>query len=179
MNPIDIIDKYYNEQKELRNILVTHSEQVANRALKIIDNKPQLGIDRNFIYEAAMLHDIGIFLCDAPNIFCFGTHHYIEHGYLGAEILRKEGLPQHALIAERHTGTGITMEQIEMEDLPIPVGNYVPVSIEEELICYADKFYSKSHINEELSLSTVRSNLWRYGFESVQRFDNWHKKFEE
>ena len=92
-----------------------------------------------------MLHDIGIIYCDAPKIYCNGTHKYIEHGYLGAELLRREGFPKHALVAERHTGTGITIEQIEREELPIPERDYCPQSLEEKIICYADKFYSKSH----------------------------------
>ena len=178
MDPIQIIDKYYSNQIELRNILLTHSQQVAERSLRIIDNHPELGIDRQFIYEAAMLHDIGIFLCDAPNIYCYGTHQYIEHGYLGAELLRKEGLPLHAGVAERHTGAGITADQIEREEYPIPIANYIPLTIEEELICYADKFYSKSRLTETATLSKVRYSLWLYGSEAVQRFDRWQQTFE-
>ena len=178
MNPEQIIEKYYHDQPELKNVLLTHSRQVKDRALKIIDLHPELNIDRQFISEAAMLHDIGIFLCNAPNIHCHGTHHYIEHGYLGAEILRSEGLPKHAGVAERHTGAGITANQVECEDLPIAVNNYIPLTIEEELICYADKFYSKSHLGEESSLSKVRDSIWLYGFEAIQRFDVWQRKFE-
>ena len=178
MNPSDIIEKYYHDLPELRDVLVIHSRQVMERALQIIDCHPELNIDRQFCAEAAMLHDIGIFLCDAPNIHCHGTHQYIEHGYLGAELLRSEGLPRHAGVAERHTGTGITAHQIECEDLPIPLGNYVPQTIEEELICYADKFFSKSHLGEEIPFAKVRETMWLYGFESVQRFDRWHELFE-
>jgi len=163
---------------ELKEVLLVHSNQVKNRALQIIQNQPDLRIDAQFISEAAMLHDIGIFLCNAPNIHCHGTHHYIEHGYLGAELLRQEGLPRHAGVAERHTGAGITAQQVECEDLPIPINNYIPLTIEEELICYADKFYSKSHLGDELSLAKVRDSIWLYGFEAIQRFDKWHKMFE-
>lgn len=163
---------------ELKEVLLVHSNQVKNRALQIIQNQPDLRIDAQFISEAAMLHDIGIFLCNAPNIHCHGTHHYIEHGYLGAELLRQEGLPRHAGVAERHTGAGITAQQVECEDLPIPINNYIPLTIEEELICYADKFYSKSHLGDELTLAKVRDSIWLYGFEAIQRFDKWHKMFE-
>ena len=151
-----LIDKYYGDKPELRHILVTHSRQVADRALTIIDAHPQWVseglVDRTFVEEAAMLHDIGILFCDAPKIYCTGPHKYIEHGYLGAELLRAEGLPKHALVAERHTGTGITIEQVEREELPIPERNYCPESLEEKIICYADKFYSKSHLGEEVAL---------------------------
>ena len=171
MNYLALIDKYYAESPELRHILVTHSEQVRDRALQIIDAHPNWNIDRDFVAEAAMLHDIGIIHCNAPKIFCVGPHHYIEHGYLGAEMLRAEGLPRHALVAERHTGSGITMEQVIREDLPIPVQDYLPVSLEERIICYADKFYSKSHLGEEVALSKIRQNIWKYGHDAILRWE--------
>ncbi len=155
-------------------MLVTHSRQVTDRALAILDAHPQWEaeglVDRTFVEEAAMLHDIGIIYCNAPKIYCNGPHTYIEHGYLGAELLRSEGLPRHALVAERHTGTGITIEQIVREDLPIPERDYCPQSLEEKIICYADKFYSKSHLGEEVALDKIKYNIWKYGFEAFQRW---------
>ena len=171
MNPIDIIDKYYGGQPELRDVLLTHSHQVAQRVLHVVDMHPEWGVDRNFVYEASMLHDIGIIFCDAKLIYCFGTHRYIEHGYLGAELLRSENLPRHALVAERHTGTGITLDQVLRDDLPMPERNYCPESLEEKIICYADKFYSKTHLNQEISATKVREKIWRYGHDAVLRWD--------
>ena len=60
-----IIDKYYPEDNNLRNILITHSTLVMQRAVRICDAHPELHIDRQFVIEAAMLHDIGIFRCHA------------------------------------------------------------------------------------------------------------------
>lgn len=172
---ISIIDKYYAEQPELRRILIAHSRQVADKALAIVDRHQewikQGVVDRDFIEEAAMLHDIGIFLCQAEAIHCHGEHKYIEHGYLGAELLRQEGLPKHALVAERHTGTGITMEQVEWTKIPIPLQDYCPVTLEEKIICYADKFYSKTHIGEEKPMSKIKQQLWKHGQESVLRWE--------
>ena len=176
---ISIIDKYYADSPELKHILLTHSRQVADRALAIIDAHPQWEeqglVDRTFVEEAAMLHDIGIIFCDAPKIYCKGPHKYIEHGYLGAELLRKEGLPKHALVAERHTGTGITIEQVEREELPIPERDYCPKSLEEKIICYADKFYSKSHLGEEVALDKIKYNIWKYGHEGFLRWQELEK----
>ena len=72
MCPRELIDKYYPEADELKHILLTHSRSVADKALWIADNHPELSLDRDFLYEAAMLHDIGIFLTDADGICCFG-----------------------------------------------------------------------------------------------------------
>lgn len=177
MNPLDIIDRYYAHSPELRHILLTHSIQVRDRALLIADRHPELSIDLQFVSEAAMLHDIGIIFCQAPKIFCFGEHHYIEHGYLGAELLRKEGYPRHARVAERHTGSGITVEQIIREELPLPEQDFCPQTVEEKLICYADKFFSKSHIGEEVDYEKVRRSIWRYGHDAILRFDEMEKMF--
>lgn len=177
-----IIEKYCVGNTQLQHILLTHSRQVADRALAILQTHPQWvesgEVDPVFIEEAAMLHDIGVVLCDAPKIYCLGTHAYIEHGYLGAEILRQEGLPKHAAVAERHTGTGITIEQIMREQLPIPLLDYTPRTLEERIICYADKFYSKTKLGEDKSMSKIRQHMWKYGSDAVRRFDEMQQFFE-
>ena len=177
-----LIAKYCAENTELQHILLTHSRQVANRALAILQSHPQWvdsgEVDPIFVEEAAMLHDIGVVLCDAPKIHCFGTHAYIEHGYLGAEMLRQEGLHKHALVAERHTGTGITYEQIIREQLPIPLQDYTPQTLEERLICYADKFYSKTKLGQDKPMAKIRLHMWKYGSDAVRRFDELQMLFE-
>lgn len=140
-------------------------------ALQICKAHPNWDVDKEFVAEASMLHDIGIIFCDAPKIFCKGSHKYIEHGYLGAELLRSEGLDRHALVAERHTGSGITMEQVIREDLPIPVRDYLPISLEERIICYADKFFSKSHLGEVVAITKIRENIWKYGHDAILRWE--------
>ena len=54
MSPRGLIDKYYPEANELRHILLTHSRSVADKALWIADRHPELSLDRDFLYEAAM-----------------------------------------------------------------------------------------------------------------------------
>ena len=120
MSALDIINKYYADNEPLRKLLIKHSKQVTDRALKIVDNHPELHIDRAFVEQAAMLHDIGIFLTDAAGIHCFGDKPYICHGYLGADLIRGEGYPRHALVCERHTGAGLSLEGIIAQDLPVP-----------------------------------------------------------
>ena len=177
INALDIIKKYYNENSPLYKILVEHSFSVSQKALEIVKKNPHENFDTAFVEEAAMLHDIGIFLTNAPSIHCFGMHHYIEHGYLGAEILRKENLPKHALVAERHTGTGISLEQILHENLPLPHRDLLPISNEEKLICFADKFFSKSKPTIELSIDTILKSLSKHGEASVSTFKNWYEKW--
>ena len=173
-----LIDKYYSDNAPLREILLTHSRSVADMALDVARRHPALGADETFLYEAAMLHDIGVFLTDAPGIQCFGHEPYIKHGLLGGELLRREGLPRHARVAERHTGTGLTRETILRQALPLPLADYSPETIEEQLICYADKFFSKSHLERVRTPEQVLKSLEKFGADGVERMKAWMKRFE-
>lgn len=177
MNVFHIIDKYYPEENELKNILLVHSRSVADKALRIANRHPELDLDKQFLEEAAMLHDIGIYLTDAPGICCFGDKPYICHGYLGADLLRGEGYPKHALVCERHTGAGMSIESIEHQQLPVPHRDMLPVSLEEQVICFADKFYSKTHLNKEKSVEGALKSISKYGNDGILRFNNWCERF--
>lgn len=177
MSAIEIINKYYPEENELKKILLQHSRSVAEKALWVADRHPELDLDREFLYEASLLHDIGIFLTDAPGIYCYGSKPYICHGYLGAELVRREGLPKHALVCERHTGAGISLQEIKTKNIPIPQREMVPQSMEEQVVCFADKFYSKSHPDREKSVEKIIKGLSKYGEESVSRFQHWCRMF--
>lgn len=84
-----------------------------------------------------------------------------------------------ARVAERHTGTGITMEDIISQNLDLPLADYCPETMLEKLICYADKFYSKSGDMEKKTLSRVRNSIARHGGDSLARFDELYSLFGE
>lgn len=174
-----IIDKYYPEDSDLRRLLLLHSRQVADRCLLLAAKHPELALDGRFLEEAAMLHDIGIRWCHAPAIFCQGEEHYIRHGLIGGRLLRSEGFGRHARVCERHTGTGITREQIVSQSLPLPLdGGYEPETLEEKLVCYADKFFSKSHPARVLTVGQAAQSLAKFGEGGVQKFLGWSRLFE-
>jgi uncharacterized domain HDIG len=172
MNPIEIINKYYTPGRQL-DILLTHSRSVADKALQIATRHPELNLDKTFLEEAAMIHDIGIFLTNAHGIDCVGKEPYICHGYLGADLIRQEGYPRHALVCERHTGAGITVLDIVKNELPLPHRDLLPVSMEEQVICFADKFFSKTHLEQEKSVEAARKTIAKFGTEGLKRFDEW------
>ncbi len=91
----EMIDRYYPEDGCLRDIYMAHCRSVADLALEI-NRRKELGLDQAAVEEAAMLHDIGIFMCDAPGIECHGDEPYIRHGVLGAALLRSDGLERTA-----------------------------------------------------------------------------------
>ena len=97
---------------------------------------------------------------------------------LGAELLRKEGYERHARVCERHTGAGITKEQIEKQQLPLPHQDFLPETMEEKVICYADKFFSKTHLDKEKSIEKAEKSLAKFGEEGVKRFQEWERMFE-
>lgn len=178
MKALDIINKYYADNEPLRQLLIHHSQQVTQRALSIVQHHPELQLDASFVEQAAMLHDIGIFLTDAPAIHCHGKAPYLMHGYLGAQLMRQEGLERVARVCERHTGTGLTPEVIAQRQLPLPPGDYRPQTLEEQVICYADKFYSKSHPERVRSVEDTAKSLEKFGLEGVDIFWTWVKRFE-
>ena len=178
-----VIDHYYKEDTPLRHILLLHSRQVADRALLICDRHPEFGLDRDFIEAAAMLHDIGIRECDAPGIFCFGHRPYIQHGLAGAMMLKEDCGEAIARVCQRHTGAGITRQDVLAQGLPLPLPDgqsepYMPETLEEQVVCYADKFYSKSSPDRVRTVLETAQSLEKFGHEGVEKFLEWAKMFE-
>lgn len=179
MDAFKILEKYYYTHSQTYKYLKAHSEMVAKKALEGAGRIGHLKPDMKFIEEAALLHDIAIFKVHAPKIGCIGPMEYVTHGYLGREILEKEGYPRHALVCERHVGVGITAEEVRKYKLHLPERDMLPETTEEKLICWADKFYSKwpSSMTAEKPLDKVRAMVKKYGEEQLRRFDLWQEMF--
>ncbi len=151
---------------------------VAQKAIKVAQRINHLNPDIKFIEEAAMLHDIGIYLTKAPHLGCFGDKPYICHGYLGREILEKEGYPRHAIVCETHVGVGLSVADIEKNNFPVPKRDMIPATIEEKVVCFADKFFSKDNDPlKEKPISKVREFIGKFGEDKLKQFDEWVKLF--
>lgn len=196
MNYLDIIHHFYPEDTPLRRLLLLHSECVRDKALQILEGSGFRGLVSGFrvqgsnlnldlVIAGSMLHDIGICATHAPGILCEGTEPYICHGTIGARMLRQlvaEGsfsaedavmLEACARICERHTGAGLTRQDILSQGLPIESAvDLLPETLEEQLVCLADKFFSKSgDPRKEKSLEHVRRSMMKFGADSLARFD--------
>ena len=195
MTALDIIYHFYPEDTPLRQLLLLHSQCVADKAMAILHHyeaslpagELPLRVDRQLVLDGAMLHDIGICRCDARGILCEGTEPYICHGTIGAQMLRdyrveleREGkdfsgidFEACARICERHTGAGLTAQNILDQQLPItPVRDLLPETPEEQLVCLADKFFSKSgDPSKEKDLDRVRRSMQKFGADSTERFE--------
>lgn len=175
VDPFAIIEFFYPDTP-LRKLLILHSTQVCNKALAIAE-KSDVPLDLEIVRTGAMLHDIGIGHCHAPSILCEGNANYIEHGTLGAAMLRQYAqkfgldLEIYAAICEHHTGSGITAAEVAAQKLPLAVKDYLPVTNEEKLIALADKFFSKSGDQQEKPFGKVRKSMAKFGEASLARFD--------
>lgn len=197
----NIINHYYPEASQLRDILLVHSRGVADYALECAGNHPEILLDDasfaphcvtkaerlQFIETAAMLHDVGIVRCDAAGIQCFGTEPYICHGRLGAAMLREYAenngieaneMEPFARVCERHTGAGLTAEDIRSQNLPLPTADFLPETMVEKLVCYADKFFSKTHPEVQKTYEQAERSLAKFGEEGLLRFRQWHHVFD-
>ncbi len=180
MDPIKILKKYYDENSESYKILLAHLILVRDKALEIATSLPHLNPDMKFIEEASMIHDMGIFRTNAPDIACKGEEPYIKHGVIGREIIENEGFPVHALVCERHVGIGLSKDEIIAQKLPLPHRNMLPQSIEEKIICIADKFFSKNPKKQGkiFTLDDIRSEVERYGKGPLTRLEEFIKLLE-
>ena len=174
MDPVEIIRKHYGRSPDLFSLLEGHCRRVAEKALSIADSvSATVDCDREFIRSAAMLHDIGIGFTHAPKILCTGTEPYIRHGVIGRAMLEDEGMFSHALVCERHVGAGLSREEIRQAGLPLPDRDMLPVSLEEIIICVADKFFSKSKADKENPLKKILKEVESYGPGPEKRFRAW------
>ncbi|HKK00028.1 MAG TPA: HD domain-containing protein [Desulfotignum sp.] len=180
MEPLQVIEKFYPPGSVTREILLDHSRQVAQKSLEIARSLACSRVDLDFIETAAMLHDIGIFMTASPAIGCTGDAPYICHGYLGRKLLDKEGLdPAYGLVAERHTGAGISLGTIIRHNLPLPRRDMVPGTLEEKIICCADKFFSKTpeKRHQKRTVPDIIAELTAIDPEHGGRFSRWAAAF--
>jgi uncharacterized protein len=174
---IELLGRYF--EGDALAIIAGHGRVVAELALSVCQGLDLEEADCRFVEEAALLHDIGVCRIQAPKLGLAAGFPYIMHGIMGREILELEGFPRHALVCERHIGVGLTVEDIINQQLPLPQRDMTPRSITEQIVCFADLFYSKrpDRITIQKSPEKVRSKLAVFGEEKVQIFDSWMALF--
>jgi uncharacterized protein (TIGR00295 family) len=112
--------------------VVSHCRTVTRVSMVLADALAAKGrdVDRHSIVAGALLHDIGR-----------SRTQTVEHGYVGAKILEDEGVDSVVVeIVRRHVGAGISSE--EAKRLGFPAGDYVPRTLDQKVVCFADKMVS-------------------------------------
>ena len=111
------------------NRVIAHCKAVSALAVKFAEacEKKGLDVDVNLVEVGALLHDIGR-----------SKTHGVNHVVVGVEIAKSLNLSESIVsIIERHVGGGITAD--EAKELGWPVKDYLPTTLEEKLVTYADK----------------------------------------
>lgn len=173
----ELLDRYF--EGDALAVIAGHGRAVAGLALNVCRLLGLAEQEFRFVEEAALLHDIGVCRTHAPKIGLEDGFPYIMHGIIGREILEREGFPRHALVCERHIGVGLTVEDIINQHLPLPQRDMTPLSLPEQIICFADLFYSKSpgRITLQKSPERVRKKLAGFGGNKVRIFESWMELF--
>ena len=145
-------------------LVYTHCEIVARVAGQLLDRAPPgPGLDGDLVHAGALLHDIGVYRLYGADGWLDHTS-YLRHGVLGYELLRAEGLPEELCrFCSRHTGVGLSREDVRRQRLPLPPGDYEAETGEEQLVMYADKFHSKTDPPVFLTADTYASAVGRFG----------------
>jgi uncharacterized protein len=174
---IELLGRYF--EGDALEIIAGHGRAVAGLAVRVCNSLGLAEDDCRFVEEAALLHDIGVCRIQAPKLGLEGGFPYILHGIIGREILEHEGFPRHAMVCERHIGVGLTVEDIISQKLPLPQRDMTPCSTDEQIVCFADLFYSKNPGRTTLQKSPeqVRKKLARFGDGKVQIFESWMDLF--
>jgi uncharacterized protein len=131
--------------------IIGHCKAVAMAAKIIADELERRGhaVDKNAVMAGALLHDIGR-----------SRTHTVRHGVEGAEILEREGVEDKVVeIVRRHVGAGISLE--EAKRLWLPDFDYIPRTLEERIVCFADKMVDADKVRpfgEEVRRFTAKSH---------------------
>lgn len=109
--------------------VIAHCKAVSALAVKFANSCKKRGadVDVKLVEVGALLHDIGR-----------SKTHDVNHAIIGVEIAKSMNLPSSIIsIIEHHIGGGITAD--EAKTLGWPVKDYLPETLEEKIITYADK----------------------------------------
>lgn len=144
--------------------VVKHCKAVAEVALEIAEACKEKGLNVNLelVEAGALLHDIGR-----------SKTHTVHHAVMGAEIAKSLDLPESIIsIIKRHVGGGITTK--EAEKLGWPKDIYVPQTIEEKIVSYADKLIEGSRrVPIERTIENFSKELT---FSAIERMRKLHEE---
>ncbi|MFJ8582591.1 HD domain-containing protein [Micromonospora sp. NPDC093277] len=164
--------------EEAFELVYTHCQIVCAVAEQLLD-RHHSAVNVDLVRAGSLLHDIGVYrLYDAAGQLDHGS--YVRHGVLGQELLRDLGFPELiSRFCSHHTGVGLTREDVLRQRLPVPVGDYMADTVEEQLVMYADKFHSKTSPPTFVTTTSYAAGVRRFGADKVARFAALVEKFGE
>lgn len=145
---------------------------------------PSRYVDEYAVCIGALLHDIGTYKLlkedGTSGTLRFDDPRYITHGLLGYNYLLKNSVSEDiAQFARNHTGVGLSREQVKSQNLPLPVDDYMPRTVEQEIVMVADKYNSKSVPPRFLTVESYRRKAARFGNANSLRWMSLVEKYGE
>jgi uncharacterized protein len=149
------------------------------RIAEQILSRTDIHLDADLVRAGSLLHDIGVYrLYDAAGNI--DPTHYVRHGILGYELLAAAGFSDAICrFCSRHTGVGLSRDDIRNQRLPLPFADYLAETSEEELVMYADKFHSKTDPPAFVTASSYTASIRRFGEDKAAAFSAMREKFGE
>lgn len=175
---IRVLHERYAPNEEAFDLVYTHCQIVCAVAEQLLGRHPS-ALNVDLVRAGSLLHDIGVYrLYDATGQL--DHENYIRHGVLGHALLRDAGLPELiGRFCSHHTGVGLTREDVLQQRLPLPVGDYMADTAEEQMVMYADKFHSKTTPPTFVTSASYAAGLRRFGEDKVTQFAALVEKFGE
>ncbi|TDC45899.1 HDIG domain-containing protein, partial [Actinomadura sp. KC345] len=175
---IRALHERYAPSREAFEVVYTHCVIVCEIAGQLMDGAGP-DVDADLVRAGCLLHDLGVYrLYDMTGRF--DHKRYVRHGVLGHELLRDEGFPEEICrFCSRHTGMGLTRDDVERQRLPLPLGDYTAGTGEERLVMYADKFHSKTDPPTFVSADSYAVHVRRFGGDKVRTFRAMREHFGE
>jgi uncharacterized protein len=125
-----------------------HSLKVSEKALEIAEKINKANVNLELVEIGALLHDVGR-----------SKTHGFNHAIIGGKILRERGYPEAlARICDTHILGGLDKE--DTSNAGLPQKDYIPQTLEEKIICLADKYIAGT---KEVTIE--------------QRFEKWFNKY--
>lgn len=166
---IRALHERFAPNREAFELVHTHCRIVCRIAEQVL-TRAGAGLDIALVRAGCLLHDIGVYRLYRPSGEIDHAS-YLRHGVLGAELLREVGLPE-ALrrFCCRHTGVGITRDDVVRLRLPLPARDFCAETGEEHVVMYADKFHSKTSPPVFVSAASYLRTVQRFGEDKATIF---------
>ncbi len=158
----------------------THSNIVLEIAFQFVEKlkSQHILVDESLLKTGILLHDIGVYYCYDEELNPDNNKPgYINHGFIGHDIILDEGFDESvARFANTHTGIGLTKDEIVKLKINAEPKDYIPVTLEEEILCYADKFHSKYPAFNEYD--EVKAQIKKHSEDKIAVLERYREKFE-
>jgi uncharacterized protein (TIGR00295 family) len=118
-------------EERLSPVVIRHACVVNVVAMEVARH---CGADLDLVNAASLLHDVGR-----------SRDHGIQHVWESVRIARERSLPEELVLCiGRHIASGFTAE--EARELGLPDGDYMPLTLEDKVVNFADNLVSDRSI---------------------------------